>query len=268
MKLRKIQILVFGLLSLAWVSSGVAQVADELIVVAHRGVVTDSIPENSMASLEETIRRGYTHIEVDLRMTKDSVIVVLHDGSLKRTAGVSKRISDVTVKELHELVSPDLVPTLERVCKSAANRIELMPDIKGVPSGKEKEFAGQIEGLLSHYGLLENALFIGKKEIHEYILSPHRIATRDSVEQVKEKIVDDPGFVDSHFIFGHAVDFNAENVKEYQSLGLQVVVSVNLLHYKVDEALEKGLVDTATMIALGVDGVQIDSVYEKSLENR
>lgn len=260
-----IQSIGFGLLCAVLVSVANVQAADNLIVVAHRGVVTDTIPENSLASLEETIRRGYTHIEVDLRVTKDGVIVVLHDGSLKRTAGVSKRITDVTVKELHELVSPDLVPTLEMFCKASANRIELMPDIKGVPEGKEKEFAGQMEGLLSHYGLLANALFIGKKEIHEYIVSPRRIATRDSVDQVKGKIADDPDFVDGHFIFGHADDFNAENVKAYRSMGLQVIVSVNLLHYKVDEAQARGLKDTAAMVALGVDGVQIDSVYEAAL---
>lgn len=241
-------------------------IVSNLMLIAHRGVVTDEIPENSLASLEETIRRGYTHIEVDLRMTKDGVIVVLHDGSLKRTAGVSRRIIDVTVKELHELVSPELVPTLEMVCKAAANRIELMPDIKGVPEGKEKKFAGQLEGLLSHYGLLEKALFIGKKDIHEYIQSPHRIATRDTIEQVKAKAASDEEFVNSHFVFGHAVDFNADNVKAYQAMGLQVIVSVNLLHYKVDEARERGLKDVVAMIALGVDGVQIDSVYEGSLE--
>lgn len=261
----RIQSIVVGLLCAVLVSASSVYAADDLIVVAHRGVVTDTIPENSLASLEETIRRGYTHIEVDLRMTKDGAIVVLHDGSLKRTAGVSKRITDVTVKELHDLVSPDLVPTLEMYCKASANRIELMPDIKGVPEGMEKQFAGQIEGLLSHYGLMENALFIGDKSIHAYIESPRRIATRDSVEQVKKKIVDDPEFVESHFIFGHAIDFNAENVNAYQALGLQVIVSVNLLHYKVDEAHERGLKDTGEMIALSVDGVQIDSVYEAAL---
>lgn len=238
---------------------------DDLLVVAHRGVVTDEIPENSLASLEETIRRGYTHIETDLRMTKDGVIVILHDGSLKRTAGVSKRISDVTVEELHELVSSELVPTLEMFCKAAANRIELMPDIKGIPAGMEKQFAGQVEGLLSHYGLLEKALFIGDKSIHEYIKSPRRIATRESVEDVTKHIAADSNYVDTHFIFGHAVDFNAENVKAYQALGLDVVVSVNLLHYKVSEAHDRGLKDTAAMIALGVDRVQIDSVYEDAL---
>jgi glycerophosphoryl diester phosphodiesterase len=262
MRIHSILFLLFGLLCAGFDTAH----ADHLIVVAHRGVVTDEISENSLASLEETIRRGYTHIEVDLRMTRDGTIVVLHDGSLKRTAGVSKRITDVTLEKLHSLVSPELVPTLEMFCEAAANRIELMPDIKGVPKGMEKQFAGQVEGLLSHYGLLAGSLFIGEKSIHEFIKSPRRIATRDSVDEITDFIARDPKYAATHFVFGHAVDFNAENVKAYQAQGLEVVVSVNLLHYKVNEALERGLKDTAAMIALGVDGVQIDSVYEGALE--
>lgn len=70
------------------------------MLIAHRGVVTDTLKENSLASLAETIRRGYTHIEVDLRMTKDGEIVCLHDNSLRRTTGVSKHINRITLEEL------------------------------------------------------------------------------------------------------------------------------------------------------------------------
>ena len=134
-------LVLFGLVCGGMVSAA----ADDLMVVAHRGVVTDTIPENSMASLEETIRRGYTHIEVDMRMTKDGEIVALHDPNLKRTTGVDKDISEVTLADLHELVSPELVPSLEMVCEAAADRIQFMPDIKSVPRGKEKVFAGKVE---------------------------------------------------------------------------------------------------------------------------
>lgn len=242
-----------------------ARGADELMVVAHRGVVTETIPENSMASLEETIRRGYTHIEVDLRMTKDGEIVMLHDPNLERTTGVDQDIAEVTLAELHELVAPELVPTLEMVCEAAADRIEFMPDIKEIPRGKEKIFAGKLEALLSHYGLLENALFIGNPRIHEFMGGRTRMSTRESVERITRHIAEDPNYVDTHFVFGHAVDFDQERVTGLQALGLEVVVSINTQHYRDVDPIEQGLKDVKAMIALGVDGIQIDSVYESAL---
>ena len=242
--------------------------ADELIVVAHRGVVTETIPENSMASLEETIRRGYTHIEVDMRMTKDGEIVALHDPNLKRTTGVDKDISEVTLAELHELVSPDLVPSLAMVCAAAADRIEFMPDIKRMPKGKEKEFAGRVEALLSHYGLLENALFIGDPRIHEFMGGRTVQSTRESVDRIKGHIAEDADYVATHFVFGHAMDFDQERVTTLQELGLKVVVSINTQHYRDADPIAQGLKDVEAMIALGVDGVQIDSVYEGALPGK
>ena len=46
---------------------------DGFILVAHRGVVDETFTENGLPSLEEAIRRGYTHVEVDIRSTKDGV---------------------------------------------------------------------------------------------------------------------------------------------------------------------------------------------------
>jgi len=74
-----IMIALFPTLCLSAHDAATGAPAGHLMVLAHRGVVTDTIPENSLASLEETIRRGYTHIEVDVRPTKDGHAVVLHD---------------------------------------------------------------------------------------------------------------------------------------------------------------------------------------------
>jgi glycerophosphoryl diester phosphodiesterase len=238
-----------------------------MMLIAHRGVVSDTLTENSIASLEETIRRGYTHIEVDLRMTQDGEIVSLHDHSLKRTTGVSGYIDRVTLAELHEKVSPEIVPSLELFCKTIGGQIELMPDVKRIPRGREKEFAGALEALLSHYGLLAGALFIGEKSIHEFIESRTRVSTGASVEDARQRIEADADYASTHFVFAHAVDFDAEKVKAFQAFGLEVVVSINTFHYPEAVALEKGLEDVRAMTELGVDGLQIDSVYDGGLLN-
>jgi glycerophosphoryl diester phosphodiesterase len=233
----------------------------DLMLIAHRGVVTDTLTE----TLEESIRRGYTHIEVDLRMTKDGEIVCLHDNSLKRTTGVAKHINRITLQELYELTTPEIVPTLEMFCKDTKGKIELMPDIKKIPRGKEKEFAGKLEATLSHYGLLYGSLFIGDKSIHPFIKSQTQVSTSASVETVTERIKEDPDYARTHFVFGHADDFMAANVKGYQALGLKVVVNINLFHYPAEITQAKGREDVKAMRAFGVDGLQIDSDYDGGL---
>ena len=51
---------------------------------AHKGVETE-YPENTLAAFEAAGRQGYEMIELDLRMTKDDKIIVMHDSSINHT---------------------------------------------------------------------------------------------------------------------------------------------------------------------------------------
>lgn len=71
--------------------------AKSFIAMAHRGSNTKA--ENSVQSFKEAVELGYTYIETDVRATKDGVLVVLHDASLKRVSGVQRPISELTWEE-------------------------------------------------------------------------------------------------------------------------------------------------------------------------
>ncbi len=68
-------------------------------VVAHRGF-SAFYPENTTSSIMGAIKSGAQGCEMDLRRTSDGVIVLSHDASLKRTAGIDKKISDLTFGQL------------------------------------------------------------------------------------------------------------------------------------------------------------------------
>ncbi|MGN1221180.1 MAG: glycerophosphodiester phosphodiesterase family protein, partial [Candidatus Cryptobacteroides sp.] len=53
---------------------------DKVLVVAHRGDWRFA-PENSIAAIEHSIAVGVDIVELDLQMTKDSVLIVMHDGT-------------------------------------------------------------------------------------------------------------------------------------------------------------------------------------------
>ena len=66
---------------------------------AHRGLHGEGIPENSMAAFKAALDHGYG-IELDIHLLKDGSLAVLHDHSLKRTAGADVMIEDLTAEDL------------------------------------------------------------------------------------------------------------------------------------------------------------------------
>lgn len=227
------------------------------LLIAHRGVVTETIPENSLASLEETIHRGYTHIEVDLRCTRDGRAVCLHDDSLRRTAGSPRAASELTLDELRALAPVEKVPDFETFCARSAGRIALMPDVKDCPAELEAAFAADIERSLAAHGLLDTALFIGRGSVPERFKKGGGFLRAVSPEAT----ADTPPA--GRFAFGHAKDFDGPSVRALQARGLKVVVSINTFHYLgAGDWRETGDEDVKRMLEYGVDGLQIDSVYE------
>jgi glycerophosphoryl diester phosphodiesterase len=238
-------------------------ILQDFILIAHRGVVTETIPENSLASLEETIRRGYTHIEVDIRSTKDGHAMCLHDESLRRTTGLPHLITELTLAELRALAPVDTVPDFATFCARCEGRIGLMPDIKEWPPDVEEAFAKSIEQPMLKHGLMEDSYFIGKHSLTRHFSERGRLSWREPLETVRtsDRAKDSPG--DRYFIFNHAADFDADSVKGFQDLGLKVIVSINIFHYlRIGHWKETGHRDVARMLEYGVDGLQIDSVYE------
>lgn len=66
---------------------------------AHRGLHGNGIPENSMAAFRLALKKGYG-IELDIHLMKDGSLAVIHDASLKRTAGADVKIEDLTTENL------------------------------------------------------------------------------------------------------------------------------------------------------------------------
>lgn len=239
--------------------------AAPLVLVAHRGVVNDTLLENSLSSLEETIRRGYTHIEVDLRSTKDGHAVCLHDQNLNRTVGIDANIDEITLAELRAVASAELVPTFETFCARSQGRIHLMPDIKETPPDLEEAFGASIEASMVKYGLMTEALVIGQSAVVDRFLGKARIRWREPLAVVEQaaREMENPGA--HYFIFNHAADFNRAEVEGFHKLGLDVVVSINTFHYREGDPVAQGVRDIEKMLALGIDGLQIDAVYDSFL---
>jgi glycerophosphoryl diester phosphodiesterase len=71
------------------------------IVVAHRGA-SGTLPENTMAAYELAIAQGAQIIEIDVHLTADDELVVIHDDTLERTTDAADRLPDRGPWNVHE----------------------------------------------------------------------------------------------------------------------------------------------------------------------
>jgi len=99
---------------------------------AHRGLHSDGVPENSLAAFEAAVERGFA-IELDVRLSKDGVLVVFHDDTLTRVCGIEERVDAYTAEELSKiplLGTGECVPTFDEVLALVDGKVPLLVEIK------------------------------------------------------------------------------------------------------------------------------------------
>jgi glycerophosphoryl diester phosphodiesterase len=106
--------------------------------IAHRGA-SKTAPENTIASIKSALNLKANFIEIDVRQTLDSVVVLIHDASLDRTTNGKGLISENTYSEIIKLDAGkwfsknfmnEKIPTLEEVVKLVNGRCNLIIEIK------------------------------------------------------------------------------------------------------------------------------------------
>ncbi len=109
-----------------------------VMVMAHRGYSAVA-PENTMPAFEKAYEAGVNSIELDVQMTKDGEIIVLHDSNLKRTTGIDKNVWDVTYDEIKDLDNGSFfsseyagtkIPTLDEAIRYCKGRMYINIEIK------------------------------------------------------------------------------------------------------------------------------------------
>ena len=242
-------------------------------IIAHRGGVVDTHrSENSFAALEEAIARGYTHVEIDARITKDGHAVCFHNDTLLEEAGVVGTLSEMALCAITQTTlsrSGEKIPTLEAYCAHCAGRIGVMVDLKGCKDQYIDQYAEEIEGALLKHNLLKDALILINKipkdnqdKIARHFRGKARVSWRQTLEATVETAGQYPDFIENHYVFNHGADFTEETVKGYQRLGLEVIASINTHHYTTSTCQQQGGKHAKQMLQFGVNGLQIDSCYD------
>jgi glycerophosphoryl diester phosphodiesterase len=145
---------VLALLSIALPSSFLC--AQECLIIAHRGASYDA-PENTLASVNLAWERGVQAVEIDVHLSSDNQIVVIHDFDTKKLYGRDRKVKDQTYAELRELDAGihkgaqwagEPIPLLDEVLATVPDGRILVIEIKVGP-----EIIPELEKSLARSGL-------------------------------------------------------------------------------------------------------------------
>ena len=143
--------------------------ASGVIVVAHRGDWRYA-PENSIAAIEHSIEVGVDVVELDLQLTKDSVLIIMHDPTLNRTTNGKGNIKDWTLDSIKtlklkngcEIRSKHSVPTLEEALLAARGKVLINLD-------KADRYFDLVVPVLEKTGTTKQIIMKGSKPAEEVL---------------------------------------------------------------------------------------------------
>jgi glycerophosphoryl diester phosphodiesterase len=132
-------------------------------IVAHRGA-SSTRPENTMSSFAEALRLGAPIVELDVRLSRDGVAVVMHDATVDRTTDGTGAVHELDARALAGLnagtpEAPEPPPRLAEVLDLASGTAALALEIKNLPG--EPGFEPRERVVEATHAELERAAFEG-----------------------------------------------------------------------------------------------------------
>lgn len=147
-----------------------------ILVAAHRGDWRNA-PENSLNALLSCINKGFDMMELDVKMTKDSVLVVMHDQTIDRTTNAKGKVSDYTFEEIKKFrlknglgrVTLNPIPTFKEMMLAAKGKILINVD-------KGNDHLTQVFRVLNETGTMNQAIVnVGDNISYNKLISTEKI---------------------------------------------------------------------------------------------
>jgi len=119
------------------------------LIIAHRGNPFER-PENTLASFAAALEVGAQFVELDVQLTRDGKVVVIHDALVDRTTNGRGRVGEMTLAEIRRLsagyperfgaaFAGERVPTLAEALGLLRDRARVMIEIKADSVGQDRD---------------------------------------------------------------------------------------------------------------------------------
>jgi glycerophosphoryl diester phosphodiesterase len=225
----------------------------EFCVLGHRGAMGHA-PENTLVSFAKAIELKADMTELDIHLSKDGELIVMHDPSVERTTGAVGLISDLTLAEIKSLdagsrFAPEFagerVPILQEVMELVKGKIALNVEVK---AGREGLYPGIIDSLITE---IERHKIVDSVVVSSFY-RPYLVELRRKAPHIKAAL-----------LYSKAFD---EPWQDAVDQGWDLHPHLSLVDARlVDEAHARGVLIRAwnpneaekmrPLVALGVDGI-------------
>jgi glycerophosphoryl diester phosphodiesterase len=126
-----------------------------MMIMGHRGAAALE-PENTLLSIARAMDIGVDAVEIDVRLSKDKEIVVIHDSTVDRTTDGTGPVSSYTLEEMKKLDAGkgEKIPTLQEVMDLIEKKVKLVIELK--EEGTEQ----MVVELINRNNLIDNVYVI------------------------------------------------------------------------------------------------------------
>ncbi len=226
-------------------------------VTAHRGD-SKHAPENTMAAIKLAVDNQADIIEIDVRQTKDGVLVLMHDESLFRTTGVDKLVGEVSYdyvltldpgSDFSEEYAGERVPTLEEAIAYAKEN-NIFYNIELKPEDYYNNYVENVVALIEEYEF-EDSCVVASSE--QDILMKVKMLNPD-IKTICILYAVYGNFQDMEYVDGYSVRHNFVNkdlVKKIHGFGKEIYVWTVNTETKIKN-----------LLLLDVDSIITDVPYE------
>jgi glycerophosphoryl diester phosphodiesterase len=141
---------------------------NEFMTIAHRGA-SSYAPENTISAFQKALELGVGHVELDVHLSRDGQVVVIHDELLDRTTNGSGPVASHAWEQLQSLdagawFGPEFagagIPTLEQVLERFQEQFHFHIEIKG----ETDNLAQRTIDLVRRYGLEDKVTITSFRE--------------------------------------------------------------------------------------------------------
>jgi glycerophosphoryl diester phosphodiesterase len=140
------------------------------VIIAHRGD-SSNFPENTLAAFRGALAVGADLVELDVQLSRDDEVVVIHDGTLDRTTTGSGSVRGATLAQIQALSAHcptqfgdrfrgERVPTLSEALSSLKRRARVMVEIKKESVDGEGRIEAKTVAEIVHAGMESDVMII------------------------------------------------------------------------------------------------------------
>lgn len=229
------------------------------VIFAHRGASAHA-PENTLAAFELALAQGADGIELDVKLSADGEVVVIHDPTVDRTTGAYGRVKDLTLADLRSLdagssfsvkFQSEKIPTLGDVFEVVGKRTFINVELTNYNTPRD-HLVESVCMLVKKFGMQKRVLFSS-------FLPANLSTARNYLPEVPTGLLALSGFLglwprSFGFAFGRyeALHPNLKNATQQQ------IYFVHRLNKRVHVWTVNEKADLRRLFRWGVDGVFTD----------